>query len=120
MRPFALTSPSQFRPLPPIALTSEEWAKDYNEMKEYGAKDSTRRTPRQTEDAKFWLTVSPGSNQPLARQIVIKTNMSIVDSARFMALVTMAQMDAAIAVFNTSQTYLKFADYVASAIFSVG
>jgi hypothetical protein len=25
MHPFALTSPSQFRPPPPIALTSEEW-----------------------------------------------------------------------------------------------
>jgi hypothetical protein len=105
MRPFVLTSPSQFRPPPPIALTSDEWAKNYNEMKAYGEKDSPRRTPRQTEDAKFWLTVSPGSNQPLARQIVIKKNMSIVDSARFMALVTMAQMDAAIAVFDAKYHY---------------
>ena len=105
MRPFALTSPSQFRPPPPIALSSEEWAKDYNEMKEYGEKDSPRRTPRQTEDARFWLTVSPGSNQPLARQIVIKKKMSIVDSARFMTLVTMAQMDAAIAVFDAKYHY---------------
>jgi hypothetical protein len=105
MRPFALTSPSQFRPPPPIALSSEEWAKNYNEMKEYGEKDSPARTPRQTEDAKFWLTVSPGSNQPLARQIVIKKNMSIVDSARFMTLVTMAQMDAAIAVFDAKYHY---------------
>jgi hypothetical protein len=103
--PFALSSPSQFRPPPPIALTSEEWAKDYNEMKEYGEKDSPKRTQRQTEDAKFWLTVSPGSNQPLARQIVIKKNMSIVDSARFMALATMAQMDAAIAVFDAKYHY---------------
>lgn len=105
MRPFVLTSPSQFRPPPPIALSSGEWAKNYNEMKEYGEKDSPRRTPRQTEDAKFWLTVSPGSNQPLARQIVIKKNMSIVDSARFMTLVTMAQMDAAIAVFDAKYHY---------------
>jgi hypothetical protein len=105
MRPFALTSPSQFRPPPPIALSSEEWAKNYNEMKEYGEKDSSKRTPRQTEDARFWLTVSPGSNQPLARQIAIKENMSIVDSARFMALVTMAQMDAAIAVFDAKYHY---------------
>jgi hypothetical protein len=105
MRPFALTGASQFRPPPPIALASEEWAKNYNEMKEYGEKDSPRRTPRQTEDAKFWLTVSPGSNQPLARQIAIKKNMSIVDSARFMALVTMAQLDAAIAVFDAKYHY---------------
>jgi hypothetical protein len=105
LRPFALTSPSQFRPPPPIALNSEEWATNYNEMKEYGEKDSTKRTPRQTEDAKFWLSVAPGSNQPLARQIVIEKNMSIVDSARFMALVTMAQMDAFIAVFDAKYHY---------------
>ena len=49
--------------------------------------------------------MSPGSNQPLARQIVIKKNMSIVDSARFMTLVTMAQMDAAIAVFDAKYHY---------------
>jgi hypothetical protein len=67
MRPFAMTSPAQFRPPPPIALTSDEWASNYNEMKDVGGKNSTKRTPRQTEDARFWLMVIPGSNQPLAR-----------------------------------------------------
>jgi hypothetical protein len=105
MRPFAMTSPSQFRPAPPIALTSEEWTSNYNEMKELGEKNSTKRTPRQTEDARFWITVAPGSNQPLARQIAIKKNMSVVEAARFMALVTMAQMDAAIAVFDGKYHY---------------
>ena len=28
LKPFAMTSPSQFRPKPPIALESEQWAKD--------------------------------------------------------------------------------------------
>src|SRR4029450_4052449 len=28
VKPFAMTSPSQFRPQPPIALTSAEWAAD--------------------------------------------------------------------------------------------
>ena len=105
MRPFAMTSPSQFRPPPPIALTGEEWVSNYNEMKDLGGKDSTKRTPRQTEDARFWLMVIPGSNQPLARQIAIKQNMSVVDSARFMALVTIAEMDALIAVFDAKFHY---------------
>jgi PAP2 superfamily len=105
MTPFAMKSPSQFRPAPPIALTSEQWAKDYNEIKDIGEKNSAKRTPRQTEDARFWLTVIPGSNQPLARQIAIGRNMSVVESARFMALVTMAEMDAAIAVFDAKYHY---------------
>jgi hypothetical protein len=105
MRPFAMTSPAQFRPPPPIALTSDEWASNYNEMKDVGGKNSTKRTPRQTEDARFWLMVIPGSNQPLARQIAITKNMSVVDAARFMALVTIAEMDALIAVFDAKFHY---------------
>jgi len=105
MRPFAMTSSSQFRPVPPIALTSGAWASNYNEVKELGELNSTKRTPRQTEDARFWLSVAPGSNQPLARQIAIKKKMTVVETARFMALVTMAQMDAAIAVFDAKYHY---------------
>jgi hypothetical protein len=105
MQPFAMKSPSQFRPPPPIALTSEEWARDYNEMKNIGEKNSADRSPRQTENARFWLTVIPGSNQPLARQLAISKHLSVVDSARSMALVAMAEMDAAIAVFDAKYHY---------------
>src|SRR5262245_31506780 len=59
LTPFAMTSPSQFRPKPPIALESEQWAKDYNEIKELGAKNSGKRSPQQTEDARFWLLTGP-------------------------------------------------------------
>jgi hypothetical protein len=105
MTPFAMKSPDQFRPPPPIALTSEEWTKNYNEMKDIGEKNSTKRTPRQTENARFWLTVVPLSNQPLARQVAIAKNMSVVDTARFMSLVSMAEMDALIAVFEAKYHY---------------
>ena len=54
-----MTSPSQFRPKPPIALESEQWAKDYNEIKELGEKNSSKRSARQTEDARFWLLTGP-------------------------------------------------------------
>jgi hypothetical protein len=105
MLPFVMSSPSQFRPPPPIALTSDEWTRNYNEMKDIGEKGSTKRTPRQTEDALFWLNSPPGSNQPHARQIAVSKNMSVVDGARFMALVIMEQMDAAIAVFDAKYHY---------------
>jgi hypothetical protein len=44
MKPFAMVTPSQFRPVPPILLESEEWAKDYNELKDYA--DGTVRSER--------------------------------------------------------------------------
>jgi PAP2 superfamily len=103
--PFALTSPSQFRPKPPPALDSEQWAGDYNEIKDLGEKNSTKRTARQTEDARFWLLVGPRSTQPLPRQVAIGRNMNVLDSARFMTLVTVAAMDAVIAVFDAKYKY---------------
>ncbi len=51
MKPFAMSSPSQFRPKPPIALDSKEWATDFNEIKDYGGKISAKRTTQQTETA---------------------------------------------------------------------
>ena len=47
VKPFAMTSPAQFRPAPPIALSSTEWAADYNEIQSLGGRASTKRTPRQ-------------------------------------------------------------------------
>lgn len=103
--PFALTSPSQFRPKPPPALDSEQWARDYNEIKDLGERNSTKRTAQQTEDARFWLLVGPRSTQPLPRQVAIAKNMNVLDSARFMALVSVATMDAMIAVFDAKYKY---------------
>jgi hypothetical protein len=42
--PFVMTGPAQFRPQPPIALKGEEWAADYNEIKNLGGRNSTQRT----------------------------------------------------------------------------
>jgi hypothetical protein len=100
LAPFAMTSPSQFRPQPPIALESEEWAKDYNQIKELGAKNSSKRSPQQSEDARFWLLTGPLSTHPLARQIAIRKEMSVLDSARFMAVIAAAEADALIAVLD--------------------
>ena len=52
-RPWFLKSASQFRPGPPPALSSEAWARDYNETKSIGAVNSTVRTPEQTAIARF-------------------------------------------------------------------
>jgi hypothetical protein len=105
LKPFAMTSQSQFRPGPPIALTSEQWATDYNEIKDLGAKASTKRSPRQTEDARFWLITGPQSGDPIVRQLAKAKEMSVLDCARFMALVAVAAADAGIAVFDAKYQY---------------
>ena len=59
VKPFAMMNGSQFRPDPPVALTSKEWADDFNELKDFGGKTSTKRSAQQTESAQFWLMVGP-------------------------------------------------------------
>src|SRR5262249_12836201 len=105
VKPFAMTSPSQFRPQPPIPLAGEEWAADYNEIKNLGGKNSTNRTARQTEDGRFWLITGPASYYPIVRQLVVAKRMDVIDSARFMALVSTAVADAYIAVFDAKYHY---------------
>jgi hypothetical protein len=105
MRPFALASPSQFRPGPPPSLKSREWAADYNEIKALGGKTSQQRSAQQTETARFWLMTGPQSYHPLARQLVIDRHLSLVDSARFMAVFAMTLTDAYIAVFDAKYHY---------------
>jgi hypothetical protein len=105
MTPFALTAPSQFRPPPPVSLLSKEWADDFNEVKSVGARNSSARSPEATECARFWLMVGAPAYQPIARQIVERQQLSVIDSARFMALYAIALNDAYIAVFDAKYHY---------------
>jgi hypothetical protein len=105
MVPFALTKPSQFRPAPPVSLTSAEWATDYNEIKAYGRATSTQRSPQQTEAARFWLRVGAPAYHPLPRQLIAAKQMSVLDSARLMALFSVALTDAYVAVFDAKYHY---------------
>jgi hypothetical protein len=105
MKPFAIATGSQFRPKPPVALDSAEWATDYNEIKEYGAQRSTKRTEQQTETARFWLVGAPAAYHPFIRQLVTVKRMDVVDSARFMAYVAFGLNDAFIAVLDAKYHY---------------
>jgi hypothetical protein len=105
VKPFAMASPSQFRPGPPIALDSTEWATDFNEIKDYGAQKSATRTAQHTETARFWLVGGPVAYHPFLREIVTTKQMGVVDSARFMALGAFAINDALIAVLEAKYHY---------------
>jgi hypothetical protein len=105
LRPLVLERPDQFRPGPPVALASQEWASDYNEVKAYGARNSTVRTAEQTETAKFWLMTGPQAYHPIVRQLISARHMKLVDSARFMAAFAAALTDAYIAVFEAKYHY---------------
>jgi hypothetical protein len=105
LKPFALATPSQFRPGPPVSLKSKEWAASYNEVKQYGSLTNSKRTPQQTETARFWLMTGPQAYHPLAREVVLAHHLGLEDSARFMAIFAVALTDAYIAVFDAKYQY---------------
>jgi PAP2 superfamily len=105
VKPFAMASPSQFRPGPPVALESNDWATDFNEIKDYGAQKSAKRTEQQTETARFWLVAGPVAYHPFLRQLATAKQMGIGESSRFMALAGIALNDALIAVLDAKYHY---------------
>ena len=103
--PWVLRSGSQFRPGAPPALDSEKYARDYNEIKEIGALNSTTRTALQTQIATFWLG-SPVAiwNQPLI-QLNAAHNFNLSKRARTFALVYLAAADSSIACWEAKYEY---------------
>ena len=104
--PWAMADGAQFRPPPPPALESPVWARDYEEVKEFGGKKSTRRTPEQTDIARFWTITGPASWDPLMRGLAAAApGRTLIDNARLFALVEMAGSDALVAVFDAKYAY---------------
>ena len=102
--PFTLLSPSQFWLPGPPALTSEAYARDYNELKRVGGKISTVRTDDQTQIARFWFQ-GPGAWNTIARTVAATRQLDLRDSARVLALVNLAMADAFIAGFKIRYVY---------------
>lgn len=103
--PWVMERGSQFHPAPPTALNSAEWATDYNEIKELGARKGSRRTSEQTEIARFWTITGPQSYDPIVRQLASAPGRSLSQNARLFALAEMAVADSYIAVFEAKYTY---------------
>src|SRR6202011_3063801 len=106
MRPFLLRSASQFRVDPPPALSSYEWAVEFNEIKAYGSVNSAVRTPEQTAIAQFWnANVINADNQAL-RDLASSRGMDLVDTARLLAMGDLVETDSLIACFDSKYAYL--------------
>lgn len=103
--PWIMERGSQFRPPAPPKLTSPEWARDYNEIKDLGGKKSAIRTSEQSDIARCWIIVGPASWDPVVGQLSDVSGRSLIQNARLFALVEMAAADAYIAVFDAKYTY---------------
>jgi hypothetical protein len=108
--PFAMSSSSQFRPLGPPSLDSQQYAADYNEVKELGAAVGSTRTEEQTEIALFWADgagteTPPGHWNSIAQTLADARGNTLEENARLFALLNIAMADAAICAWDAKYTF---------------
>jgi hypothetical protein len=104
-KPWLMASASQFRPAPPPALTSETWARDYNEIKALGGRSGSGRSAEQTEVAKFWDYSLPPVYTNVVRSVALSSGRDLARNARLYAAATQAMDDALISVFDAKYAY---------------
>ncbi len=113
VRPLALESASQLRPDGPSALTSREYAEDFNQVKELGRFDSTRRTADQTIEARFWTDHDIRQWNDGLLRLASARHLDLVQTARMLAMAHVAGGDAMIGCFEAKYHYWFWRPYQA-------
>ena len=113
--PFTMASGSQFRPPAPPSAGSDEYAAAYKEVYDYGGdgvKTPTVRTEEQTEIGIFWgydgqpgLCSPPRLYNQIVHQIATERGNTLLQNARLLALLNLAQGDAGISSWEAKFYY---------------
>ena len=103
--PFALTSPSQFRPNGPPRLDGPQYAADLNEVKAVGRSTSTLRTPMASETARFLTEHTQQQLNRAFRELAIARSLDIPETSRMFAMIHAATADSSIACYEAKYHY---------------
>lgn len=103
--PFTMVAPWQSRLPGPPALASADYARDYDEVKRLGGKNSSARTAEQSEIARYWYEGSAQGWSRIARLVAAQRRLDRWENARLLALVNAAIADSFIAGFDTRYVY---------------
>jgi membrane-associated phospholipid phosphatase len=106
MTPWVLLRPSQFRPAPPLALASGEYAADVNETKLMGTSGASPRLPDQTALAFFWAGNTPLYWNRIAAEISAERHLTLTENAHLFALLNVSMADAGIACWDAKYRYV--------------
>jgi hypothetical protein len=106
MTPWAMSSPGQFLPGPPPALTSPQYAADLSEVEALGRATSTARTAWQTQTAVFWQSDTPVAIwDRAADDLMDGSDMPLTQRVRLLARMNVAMADAVISIWNAKNVY---------------
>ena len=106
MTPWAIQSPSQFRPAGPAPLTSSRYAADLNETETMGSISSASRTADETLYVQFWNSTSPaGFWDPVATSLSARRHFTLMENARLLASLNLALADSVIGCWDAKYTF---------------
>ncbi|MBL8524471.1 MAG: vanadium-dependent haloperoxidase [Betaproteobacteria bacterium] len=110
-RPFALAKVGDYDPGPPLDPASAAAKRDAAEVKSLGARNSTARSGDQAVAAIFWNSGENGDSNALLKAITEKNKMSLLDSVRMNALLSMTDSDARLIYELYKDKYLYWRPY---------
>jgi hypothetical protein len=117
VKPFVLTSGSQFRPAPPPALNSELYTLDYYQVESLGGDPRfgtpTTRSAQQTMQGIFWtydgtpnICAPPRMYNQVARTLAFRQGLPNVEvAARYLAIINTTMADSGIAAWDAKWYY---------------
>jgi hypothetical protein len=105
VEPFVLRSPGQFLPGPPLSLQSNEWVEAFNEIKAYGAANSSVRSPEQSAIARFWSANVVRQYNRVGRDLT-GVGSNLLDAARLAAMINLVGADALMSTLHAKYHYL--------------
>lgn len=106
MHPFVLEGLGQFLPDPPPSLRSDEWVDAFNEIKAYGAANSSVRSDEQTAIAKFWSANVVRQYNRVGRDIATARGLSLLETARLAEMINAVGADALMSAMHAKYHYL--------------
>ncbi len=110
IKPWTMTSGSQFRATGFLDAASPEFAEEFDTIRRLGGADSTVRTADESEIALFWEDGPWGITPPghfiyIAMQLLQDRGLSFIELAHAFALIGMTQCDASICAWDTKYHY---------------
>ena len=106
MTPWAMTTPSQFLPGTPPALTSTTYTQSFDETKAMGSATSSTRDAYQTQTAVFYGTDTPVAIwNRVADDLAGSHHLTLTANARLLAKLNVALADGVIAIWNAKNYY---------------
>jgi hypothetical protein len=107
-QPFTLKSPTQYRAPKPPVLHSARYAHEYDEVKALGGLLNGARTAEQTDLAYFFAGNLVAILYQGLRDIATQQGLSISESARLLALCSLAIGDSVITAWDSKLYYIRW------------